>query len=221
MYKNNQGHQGVVTDAITPSDDRSTVNYTTMVVIKFESGYTGEYDIRNVRRGHFKDYGVPNSVGGFVYPREDLSNLKIYNMWNHMMHRCYNENTENYHNYGGRGVRVSERWKHLKNFEEDLVYLKGYREMIKNPDDYSLDKDSKFEGNMIYSKETCVLLEDREQAKYRRNVGPIVAISKRGERVLFENESEASRELGVERSNIWKVLNNKISQTGGYFFERP
>src|SRR5699024_11916296 len=72
-YTNNEGSSGTIIDSITPSDPRSKVPYTTMVTIKFDSGYIGEYDIRNVRKGVFKDYGIPNSVGGYVYPREKNS----------------------------------------------------------------------------------------------------------------------------------------------------
>jgi hypothetical protein len=34
-----------------------------------------------------------------------------YKAWNSMKCRCYNPNIKDYKNYGGRGVRVCERWR--------------------------------------------------------------------------------------------------------------
>lgn len=219
-YTNNEGSSGTIIDSITPSDPRSKVSYTTMVTIKFDSGYIGDYDIRNVRKGVFKDYGVPNSVGGYVYPREKNSfNERVYNLWNHMMHRCYNPKTHNYKDYGGRGVVVADRWHYLENFEEDIKEIEGYNEWISNPE-YSLDKDIKFKGNLIYSKETCVFADKKNQVINRRGTHPIRVIRiSDGSLKVYSSQNEASRETGVHRANIYKVLKGTISQSGGYKFE--
>jgi hypothetical protein len=39
-------------------------------------------------------------------------NERLYNVWNGMKSRCYNQNTACYKNYGGRGITVCEEWKH-------------------------------------------------------------------------------------------------------------
>lgn len=43
-----------------------------------------------------------------------------YASWANMMTRCYNQNRPCWHNYGGKGVRVCERWKDYKNFLADM-----------------------------------------------------------------------------------------------------
>jgi len=45
---------------------------------------------------------------------------KTYKSWDHMIQRCKNKNTANYHNYGGRGITVCERWLKFENFLEDM-----------------------------------------------------------------------------------------------------
>lgn len=35
---------------------------------------------------------------------------KFYQVWNGMKQRCYNVNNKNYHNYGGRGIKVCDEW---------------------------------------------------------------------------------------------------------------
>ena len=44
----------------------------------------------------------------------------IYNTWNNMIQRCENPNYENYHNYGGRGIKVCDRWHDIKQFCADM-----------------------------------------------------------------------------------------------------
>lgn len=44
-----------------------------------------------------------------------------YRAWNHMIARCENQNIYNYCDYGGRGIKVCERWRHsFENFLEDM-----------------------------------------------------------------------------------------------------
>ncbi len=43
-----------------------------------------------------------------------------YVSWQRMKVRCYNPNTPDYKNYGGRGIRVCRRWKEFANFYADM-----------------------------------------------------------------------------------------------------
>jgi hypothetical protein len=43
-----------------------------------------------------------------------------YLAWANMLRRCQNPNNPGYHNYGGRGILVCERWKSYDNFLVDL-----------------------------------------------------------------------------------------------------
>ncbi len=45
---------------------------------------------------------------------------KIYQIWQNMRGRCLNENDAAYINYGGRGIRVCERWAIFENFLADM-----------------------------------------------------------------------------------------------------
>ena len=135
-----------------------------------------------------------------------------------MLERCYNSNVKNYKDYGGRGVRVCERWKHFKNFEKDAKELPGYDEYInsKTPFEYSLDKDIRGNG-IIYSKENCMFTTAEYQGKYRtfrkdpknREGTKIKSISPDGVIENYRTVNQACRELGVQNSNVYKVLNGE------------
>ncbi len=46
--------------------------------------------------------------------------LPEYRVWSSMIQRCKNTKTACWHRYGGRGIRVCERWKKFANFIEDM-----------------------------------------------------------------------------------------------------
>lgn len=43
--------------------------------------------------------------------KHNLSNTRLYNIWNGMIGRCYRNKTKHYKDYGGRGIRVCEEWR--------------------------------------------------------------------------------------------------------------
>ncbi len=55
------------------------------------------------------------------FPKHGLSYTVEYSIWAGMMARCYNKDNRLYHRYGGRGIKVCDRWKDSpKNFVEDM-----------------------------------------------------------------------------------------------------
>ncbi len=51
----------------------------------------------------------------------------IYPVWQGMKTRCYNKNYNQYKDYGGRGIKICERWLTISNFIDDMYssYKKG------------------------------------------------------------------------------------------------
>ena len=72
-----------------------------------------------------------------------------YRVWQNMLMRCYSpkyqERSPTY-----KGCTVSEEWKRFSNFRKWVV--------AQDWEDKQLDKDLLFEGNKVYSKETCAFV---------------------------------------------------------------
>lgn len=78
------------------------------------------------------------------YESHGMSNTSFYSRWKGMMRRCYNPNFSQYHDYGGRGIKVCKRWHSFLNFKEDM--LDSFAENLE------LDR---IDNNGDYSKNNC------------------------------------------------------------------
>lgn len=82
---------------------------------------------KKVRTDHFRNgrttscgcVGAANSKKAVT--KHSHSYNRLYFVWWQMMNRCYNEKFEDYRNYGGRGIKVNERWHDVSNFIEDMT----------------------------------------------------------------------------------------------------
>lgn len=88
-----------------------------------------------------------------------LSEHRLFNTWNSMIYRCSNKNSIGYHNYGGRGIKVCERWGDFKLFLDDMENT--FKEGL------TLDRINNDKG---YYKENCKWSTVSEQTRNKRKM---------------------------------------------------
>jgi hypothetical protein len=58
--------------------------------------------------------------GRSVAKTHGMSKHPLFRVWTAMIHRCDNPDNKHFKDYGGRGIRVCERWRKFQNFYSDM-----------------------------------------------------------------------------------------------------
>jgi len=121
-------------------------------------------------------------------------NDPTHNSWKGMFLRCYLKEFKQYHDYGGKGIRVCDRWLSFQSFVEDM----GWR-----PEGKTIDrKDSK--GN--YCPSNCRWATIIEQARNKNSTGVLR---------LWQGEKRSINEIanieGVGRDTLVSAIDRGLS----------
>ena len=75
----------------------------------------------NLKRGATKSCGCwKKETAGQHVVKHHMSNSPEHRIWVGIRKRCTNPKDTGFHLYGGRGVKICDRWDDFKNFYEDL-----------------------------------------------------------------------------------------------------
>lgn len=120
-----------------------------------------EYSVAacNLKSGHCRSCGcVGRETRRAASTTHGLTRTREYQSWNAMKSRCENSDVKEYRYYGGRGIRVCDRWR--ESFEAFLA------DMGPRPAGTTLDRFPNGDGN--YEPGNCRWATDVEQARNRR-----------------------------------------------------
>lgn len=142
-----------------------------------------------VRFGHLRS-GHSVSCGCVKGSLSSLSSLPEYRIWKGMKRRCYRPKSRGYAGYGGRGIKVCDRWREsFENFLEDM----GERPST----EYSIDR---IDSDGDYEPGNCRWATRSEQSR-NRNDNRILEFN--GERMCL---LDWARRYGMKKGTLHSRL---------------
>ena len=150
----------------SPRNDGDNITW----VCKCHCGVIVTVSTSLLKTGHSRSCGcLQRSIIGNLNKTHGMSKTPTYISWKSMLTRCYNENILEYKDYGGRGIKVCDRWRYsFENFYIDMGIRPGL--------DYSLDRKD-VNGN--YEPNNCRWLDKLSQTRNTRfQLNPMNGIRK-------------------------------------------
>lgn len=122
--------------------------------------------------------------------RPSRADKRLYSIYSGMKQRCYNEKTESYKDYGGRGIVICEEWL------DDKLGLKIFSDWaLSNGYDDNLTID-RIDNDGNYEPNNCRWSTSKEQASNKRNT-PFIEING-----VEKSHAEWEREFNLPRNII-------------------
>lgn len=140
----------------------------------------------SVKTGNIKSCGCLPIDKSF---KHGMTGTNIHARWVAMRARCNNKGSSGYERYGGRGIKVCDRWNSFELFYQDMG--------LPPSPEHSIER---IDNNGDYSPENCRWATRREQqgnTRFNKHVWLD------GERVIV---SEAARRLGITPASVRKRI---------------
>lgn len=123
------------------------------------------------------------------------SGTRIYNVWLNMRLRCSDPEHKNFSDYGGRGIKVCDRWQNS--------FANFYADMGDRPEGYSLDR---IDNNGNYCPENCRWADQKTQNRNKRNNA---LVSFKGERKTLREWAEV---LGIRYKSLKRCISRSLDE---------
>lgn len=125
-----------------------------------ECGNESLCQLYNLKSGNVQSCGCYNRDKNILlHTTHGMRGTKEYKSYRKMIERCYYEKDINYHNYGGRGIIVCERWRNsFENFFEDMGVKPSPKHTIERKD-----------PNRNYEPDNCIWATSKQQNNNRTN----------------------------------------------------
>lgn len=141
--------------------------------------------------------------------KHGLKHTKIYSVWHGIKTRCYNINSKDYQNYGGRGIKMCDEWR---NDVQAFYYW-----AINNGHDKNLTID-RIDVNGDYSPNNCRWISRCEQERNKRRTRYLTYngethCMKEWAEIIGINYSTLKSRLGVKKWSVERALNEKVMKT--------
>lgn len=97
-------------------------------IFKCQCGTLFKVSISNIKRKNTISCGchLSKTISG-RNTTHGFGKNRLYGIWFSMVARCNNKKSSSYKNYGGRGIKICDRWLNIENFINDMesLYIDG------------------------------------------------------------------------------------------------
>lgn len=149
----------------------------------------------DLRNGHTKSCGCWKKE---FKKTHGMSETSEYTIWEGIIQRCTNPNSNAYKHYGGRGITVCERWLKFENFFEDIG---------KKPKGLTIERKN---NELGYFKENCCwdtyLVQTRNQRIRKDNSTGVRGVSK------IKHQNKYQVEINANHKRFYIGRFNTIQQ---------
>ena len=133
--------------------------------------------------------------------RHGMTRSREHNSYHNMLSRCSNKNNKRYHDYGGKGISVCDRW--AKSF------INFYKDMGDCPKGFQIDRIDNEKG---YSPENCRWVS-RKENQANRSTSKIYTLFGKD----YLSTIDAAKSLGVSTSTICHWCGLRKKKDGSFY----
>lgn len=168
------------------------------IAVRCQCGNTKVLHLSNLRRTASCGC-ITRRLIGESFVTHGMSKTDTYSIWNNMIYRCKSPTYREFHLYGGRGIKVCDRWLKFENFLADM----GVR-----PEGHSIDR---VDTNGDYEPQNCRWATDFDQARNQRT-NKLSMEKAREMRALRKSGwtcAELAKRFDVTKESVYGVLKSK------------
>ena len=161
----------------------------------------------NLRSGTSTSCGCNNrKISSQHHTTHGQSKSREYVTWQGMKDRCQNPNSQRYRNYGGRGIRVCDRWLDPVN-----GYVNFLADMGRRPSDaHSIERKDN-DGN--YSANNCEWAISKKQGRNRRSNRLLTAFGRTQCLIEWAEELGVPSQTIINRINRGDSVENSLARS--------
>lgn len=177
-----------VEDHVKPSGRRAT-----QWLCKCDCGNKIIVRASNLKSGHTNSCGCLNKERvKETSTKHRMSHSRIYNIWSHMKQRCLDKNSNDYNDYGGRGINVCNEWLEFEPFCKWSTE-NGYNDSL------TIDR---INVNGNYEPSNCRWVSMKTQQNNKRN----------NNYITYDGKTQTLTQWSEELNINYDTLNSRISR---------